>query len=73
MFMEGTQILDQVGGMDQDQLEMKCAKYGTPKKGEPKIIDVYCSLEELYTGELHTKIKSAQFVDQVEFLLFQVV
>jgi len=50
MFMEGTNVVDQVGGMDQDQLEEKCKKYGTPKKGEPKMIDVYCTLEELYTG-----------------------
>ena len=52
MFMEGTNVVDQVGGMDQDQLEEKCKKYGTPKKGEPKMIDVYCTLEELYTGKL---------------------
>ena len=52
MFMEGTNVVDQVGGMDQDQLEEKCKKYGTPKKGEPKMIDVYCTLEELYNGEL---------------------
>ena len=50
MFMEGTNVVDQVGGMDQDQLEEKCRKYGTPKKGEPKMIDVYCTLEELYNG-----------------------
>ena len=50
--MEGTNVVDQVGGMDQDQLEEKCKKYGTPKKGEPKMIDVYCTLEELYTGKL---------------------
>ena len=51
MFMEGTNVVDQVGGMDQDQLEEKCRKYGTPKKGEPKMIDVYCTLEELYNGK----------------------
>ena len=50
MFMEGSSVIDQVGGMDQDQLEEKCKKYGTPKKGDPKIIDVDCTLEELYKG-----------------------
>ena len=55
MFMEGTNVVDQVGGMDQDQLEEKCKKYGTPKKGEPKMIDVYCTLEELYSGKSGSK------------------
>ena len=50
MFMEGTTVLDQVGGMDQEQLEQKCKKFGTPKKGEPRIIEVFCTLNQLYNG-----------------------
>ena len=56
MFMDGTNVIDQVGGMDQEQLEQKCKKYGTPKKGEPKIVDVFCTLEELFTGKAFLKI-----------------
>ena len=62
MFMEGTNVVDQVGGMDQDQLEEKCKKYGTPKKGEPKMIDVYCTLEELYSGKWSWNISFIKIV-----------
>lgn len=50
MFLDGSKVIDQVGGMDQSQLEEKCKKYGTPKKGEPRVVDVQCTLEELFTG-----------------------
>lgn len=43
-------MVDQVGGMDQDALESKCKKYGEPKKGEARVVEVFCTLEELFTG-----------------------
>jgi len=50
MFLDGTSVLDQVGGMDQDALEARCKKYGEPKKGEARVVEVFCTLEELFTG-----------------------
>ena len=50
MFLDGTTVVDQVGGMDQDALEAKCKKYGEPKKGEARVVEVFCTLEELFTG-----------------------
>jgi len=56
VFLEGPSRIDYVGGMDREQLKDKCAKHGTPVKGEPVEHDLVCSLEELFVG-LTKKIK----------------
>ena len=50
VFLEGPSRIDYVGGMDREQLKDKCAKHGTPVKGEPVEHDLVCSLEELFVG-----------------------
>ena len=53
MFLEGTEQIDSVGGVDPEQLERKCGEYGQPRKGEPVLHDVNCTLEELYVGKIY--------------------
>jgi len=75
MFLEGTEQIDSVGGVDPEQLERKCGEYGKPRKGEPVLHDVNCTLEELYVG-LTKKVKitrkrrqmDGEFFDQEKVL-----
>ena len=74
MFLEGTEQIDSVGGVDPEQLERKCGEYGKPRKGEPVLHDVNCTLEELYVGKIGNfnllismKPYSVQFKVRVRF------